>query len=297
MAELVHRFETRLPAPMARVFGALTSKADLEAWFAERVEIDPRQGGALRCSGRGLAAPLDTVLAIVEPPSHIAFRFPMGGAIGDVGLTLTAAPDDPTATAVAVEHVFQFAPRIPRAKELVDDSWRLALGNLSAHLSGFCPPVLQDFADPYPCVRCATVISAPPAAVFRALVEPALLQKWIAAQATVEPRVGGRYSFGWAYEMNGQKVLGGPTRVLDWVDGQRLAFDWPDWRGDKTVPTQRVTITLAPEGAGTRLSLLHDGFTRASDVSDFPFGWPWFLSRLKDVAEGEDVTPLSAAAL
>jgi hypothetical protein len=28
------------------------------------------------------------------------------------------------------------------------------------------------------------------------------------------------------------------------------------------------------------------GFVRAADVSDFPFGWGYFLSRLKPVADG-----------
>lgn len=65
------------------------------------------------------------------------------------------------------------------------------------------------------------------------------------------------------------------------------AISWPDWRGDKSVPDQRVLWTLSPEGAGTRVELVHDGFVRAVDVSDYPFGWGWFLSRIGAVAEGK----------
>lgn len=59
------------------------------------------------------------------------------------------------------------------------------------------------------------------------------------------------------------------------------------------MPDQRVLWKLTPEGDGTRVDFLHDGFVRAVDVSDYPFGWGWFLSRITAVAEGK---PLDAPA-
>ncbi|MDT8367843.1 MAG: hypothetical protein RQ745_01455 [Longimicrobiales bacterium] len=62
-------------------------------------------------------------------------------------------------------------------------------------------------------------------------------------------------------------------------------ISWPDWRGDTSVPIQSVTWLLEPEGEGTKVTLIHAGFVRAVDLSDYPFGWGDFLGRFKEVAE------------
>jgi uncharacterized protein YndB with AHSA1/START domain len=129
------------------------------------------------------------------------------------------------------------------------------------------------------------LIDAPPAAVWRALTEPELMNRWIASAAEVEPRVGGRYGFGWNYEVDGRSVSGGPTTILELVPNERLVLDWPDWRGDASVPKQSVAWYLAPEGAGTRVTVVHAGFTRAADISDYPFGWGHFMGQLKGAVE------------
>src|SRR5690606_26684646 len=128
---------------------------------------------------------------------------------------------------------------------------------------------------------------APPPSVFRALVEPDLLDKWISKKAVVEPRVGGHYSFGWSFAIDGKQVVSGPTRILELVENEKLVVDWPYWRGDTSVPAQTLTYILAPEGSGTRLTLIHEGFVRVADISDYPAGWAWFADRLKTVAEGK----------
>ena len=46
----------------------------------------------------------------------------------------------------------------------------------------------------------------------------------------------------------------------------------------------RAVFDLTPEDGGTRVDFVHAGFERAEDVSDYPFGWVWFLSRLREVA-------------
>jgi uncharacterized protein YndB with AHSA1/START domain len=123
--------------------------------------------------------------------------------------------------------------------------------------------------------------------VFRALLDPALLDAWTFGKASVERRVGGRYSYGWVYEHDGRTVEGGPTRILEMEENVRLVTDWPDWRGDAANGGQKITWLLEDDGEGTRLTLIHDGFARASDISDFPFGWNGFLGLIKQaVAEG-----------
>ncbi|MCB1009479.1 MAG: SRPBCC domain-containing protein [Acidobacteria bacterium] len=156
---------------------------------------------------------------------------------------------------------------------------------LAAHLAGGDGLLLPDFDDPSPEIRLSIRIDAPRARVFRALLDPELLNRWIASAAEVDPRAGGAYRFGWKYEVAGREVVGGPTRILELVENEKLVTDWPDWRGDADVPVQTITWRLEDDGDGTRVTLVHSGFTRAADWSDYPFGWGYFLGALKGAAE------------
>ena len=289
MTELVHEYETPIEAAPERVFAALTTPSELQRWFAEEVTIEPKMGGTFRFSGRGAYAPTVAKVTRIEPAKVLALAYPIEGAEGEVTITLEPNTEKPGTTKLSLKHVFAKAPPIARAKSLVDDLWRLALGNLLVHLkdgdgSGI---LLPDFRDPRPEVRVSIFIDVPPSRAFRALVDPELLDKWISKKAVVEGRVGGLYSFGWSFEIEGKQVEGGPTRILELVENEKLVVDWPDWRGDASVPVQKLTYLLAPEGTGTRVTLIHEGFVRVADISDFPSGWAWFLDRLKDVAEGK----------
>jgi uncharacterized protein YndB with AHSA1/START domain len=188
-------------------------------------------------------------------------------------------------TNFAIRHELPRVPDGRRGKELVDDLWRMTLGNLGAHLFGTEDIVLPDFSSSAPEIRFSISIEAPPETVFKALLEPATLNQWIAAAAEVEPRVGGRYTYGWKYPHDGREVLGGPTRILELVPNRKLVTDWPDWRGDASVTGQTITWQLEPEGNGTRLTLVHGGFSRVTDQSDYRFGWGGFTGALKSLVE------------
>jgi len=159
----------------------------------------------------------------------------------------------------------------------------MSLGNLSALLRGG-GIVLPNFADPRPEIRLAIMIDAPRARVFRALTAPDSLNQWIATDAAVEPVVGGRYSYGWSYPIDGATVAGGPTRILGWVPDETLVTDWPDWRGDATQAPTTVTWLLADRDRQTLLTLVHSGFSRTADLCDYPQGWWSFLIKLSGFA-------------
>jgi hypothetical protein len=128
------------------------------------------------------------------------------------------------------------------------------------------------------------------------LVDPAALNKWVATNADVDARKDGRYRWGWTYKYGGHDVEGGPTRILAFVLDERLVTDWLDWRVDATRPLTRVAWLLEPVGSKTRVTLVHDGFSRVADKSDYPFGWIEFLEQLKKLVEGTaDVRPPSVA--
>jgi uncharacterized protein YndB with AHSA1/START domain len=139
-----------------------------------------------------------------------------------------------------------------------------------------------DFDDPRPEVRAVVEIDASTEKVFAALITPEKIKEWFGAPApVVEPRVGGKYGFGFSFEKDGETVTPPPVTILEFEENRMLAISWPDWRGDPNVPDQRVTWTLESLAGGkTRLTLVHSGFVRAADVSDYPFGWAEFMRKI-----------------
>jgi uncharacterized protein YndB with AHSA1/START domain len=291
VAELKSTFSWQLKAPPERVFAALTEPADLKTWFADEVEVDARVGGAFRFWGKHVyGAPKAGAqrLTRFEPGQALAFTWELHGKPSEV--TLELSPGDPEknpgGTTVAGSHVFPDGPTIARAREMVDDLWRIHNGNLAAHLAGGEGMMRPDFADPNPEVRVSTVIDAPVEKVFQAFIDPELLTRWSGAPTPViEPRVGGAYSYGWTYEVDGRQVTSGPTHIIEYEENHKLVTDWPDWRGDPEVPVQRVTWLFDDLDGKTRVTVIHDGFVRAVDISDYPFGWAGFGGMLRSIFE------------
>jgi uncharacterized protein YndB with AHSA1/START domain len=287
MTSLIHEFKMPLPAERTRVFSALTEASQLKGWFADNAEIEPREGGAFHFWGRHAYAThkkSDATQRIrrFEPPSRLTFTWDLHGQKSEVDIELATQKDDQqNPTLFSVRHTFPQALNIGRAKELVEDLWRLHYGNLYLHLLGR-EPTRPDFTSTEPQITLSIVIDAPRERVFKALLNPETLNKWIASAATVEPRKGGRYTYGWSYKVGDKDVVGGPTKILDLVENEKLVTDWPDWRGDPAVPTQTITWLLEPAGPNaTKVTLVHSGFVRTADISDYMFGWGDFLDKLK----------------
>lgn len=315
MSEWSNEASFPVPAPADRVYRALVDEAALREWFAEFAEVDARVGGDYRFWGRfTVGTPGGEEeggrLIEMEADRSLAYEWRFLGVPSVVTFTLTPSEqgESPTAeehgasagprddgaaasddrdrigavTRVAIVHTLEGPIDRPRPEALVDDWWRLVLGNLTAYASGHGTVMRPDFADDRPEIRLSTLIEAPPSAVFRALIDPALLNQWIARDARVEPRIGGAFDLGWA-AAEGVEHEGAAMEILEFEPDARLAITWPDWRGDSAVPTQRVSWTLVPEGRGTRVTLVHSGFVRAVDISDYPFGWGHFLEQMAQV--------------
>ncbi|HYD87034.1 MAG TPA: SRPBCC family protein [Vitreimonas sp.] len=292
MSELKHEFTWKLPAPPARVFAALTDADELKQWFAEHAEVSPELGGAYRFWGRhtyGTPSREEANGRITKfaPSQALAYTWRIHDRDSEVSFVLEGDPDNAEGTVLKGAHSFAEAPAINRAKEMIDDLWRFNWGNFSAHVGAGMGKMLVDYSDPDPNVTLSIYIDAPPSAVFRTLIDPEKIQQWFGVAAAVDPQLGGDWHLKMEFEKDGQKMTAPPMKILEYVENERLAITWPDWRGDKSVPDQRVLWKLKPEGAGTRVDFLHDGFVRAVDVSDYPFGWGWFLSRITAVAEGK----------
>lgn len=298
MSELKHEFTWKLPAPPARVFAALTDPHELQQWFAEHAEVEPILGGAYRFWGKhSYGTPTrdgaSQRITKFEPNQAFSYAWRLHERDSEVAFTIESDPDNAEGSVLKGAHSFAEAPTINRAKEMIDDLWRFNWGNLSAHLAGGKGKMLIDYGAAKPEVSLSIFIEAPPSAVFRTLIDPEKIQQWFGVAAAVDPRLGGDWHLKMEFEKDGRKITAPPMKILEYVENERLSITWPDWRGDKTVPDQRVTWRLTPEGEGTRVDFLHDGFIRAVDVSDYPFGWGWSLSRITAVAEGK---PLDAPA-
>ena len=106
-------------------------------------------------------------------------------------------------------------------------------------------------------------ILASPAAVWRWLASQDALRQWISPNLEIDLRVGGKYRFlgpddktwisGTVLELQAEKSL-----ILSWLEEES------GW-----LHPARLVITLVPTAAGTRVSLIHDGF-EGIGRSDWP---------------------------
>ena len=106
--------------------------------------------------------------------------------------------------------------------------------------------------------------------MWRALTTPELLARWWAA-GDVRPVVGHRF------ELDMGQWGKQPCEVLEVESERLLKYRFtPDWT---------LTWRLEPEGTGTRLTLIHEGFDHDNPKHRFAFenmskGWPQILARL-----------------
>lgn len=124
-------------------------------------------------------------------------------------------------------------------------------------------------------------IAAPPEQVFDAWLDPDAVGHWLFAtpdgameKVEVDPKVGGRFTI---VERRGNDLAEhyGEYRELD--RPRRLAFDfWTNFSEERT----RVTVTIAPEGDGSHLTLTHEGvWTDYADRTEQ--GWTMILEGLE----------------
>lgn len=150
----------------------------------------------------------------------------------------------------------------------------------------------------FPAVVRERTLSAPPHTVYRAWLDPRILQRWLApgalecAHAEVDERVGGRYRI-WQTQ-SGDPIGGFDAELLELVPDERIVLRWgfvgPD-RDAGPVFDSLLTITLheAP-GGGTRLVLVHERLDELAaampDVAkQIATGWDAVLDQLTVVVK------------
>jgi uncharacterized protein YndB with AHSA1/START domain len=298
---LSHTFSISLPASADRFFRALTDPAELQRWFADHAEVD-LPGGVYRFHGPAvLGTPTEGSQQLLgfEPGTSLRYRWSIHGVETEVGYRIAPDAADSAAGADAagaqkctlhITHDVYGQLPFASPKYAIDDLWRLITGNLRSHLADDPNVVLPDFTRDTAEVVVSIEIAATPAKVFRTLLDPVLMARWLGSVARVNLETR-EYSYGMSYEIEGKPVQGGPTRILELVPDEKLVTDWPDWRGDLDKPKTHVTWALAslpPDGRRTRLTLTHAGFAHPVERSDYQQGWGYFLDAVRGVAEADE---------
>jgi uncharacterized protein YndB with AHSA1/START domain len=266
----------RVSASAPAVFATLTASDQLEIWLADEVDVSLEEH---RYDFWGRYVP--------ENPDRDAGRHPLLSIVPDRSLsfgwrlreidttvTITITPDSDES-----ELVLLHANVPPRAFNdySVADYWALTLENLRSWIERGVIGGRCDYASPqYDGVTVQVDIDAASEVVFSTLIDPAKLERYIANNATVEPRVGGRYDFGWGD--------GGPVKIVELIPNERLAYEWK-YDGE---PDTLVTWTLEGSGGRTRLTLRHSGFGDDGYQEGYRTGWQHFVNYVKSLAEVGD---------
>jgi uncharacterized protein YndB with AHSA1/START domain len=128
----------------------------------------------------------------------------------------------------------------------------------------------------------------PPATVWRALTEPDLIARWLMPN-DFRLEAGHKFTFqGFPIPPAGFGGTG-HSEVLEFEPEKMLRIAWRAAPDDLSTLDSTVTFTLEPEGSGTRLFLVHEGFDagdpyQAAAQRIMSGGWAGALAKISAAA-------------
>lgn len=269
-------YTIEIAAPPSAVFHALTSTAGLQAWLADEAEVD-LDGDLFAFWGR--RAPGNPghdegrhAILNLELNRLLAFEWDILGQPSSVEFELA-----PTENGTTLNLRHDGLPDDKDGAHGYAGFWGNALQNLRGWVERGAIGWQPDYSATQPTreLRVSVQASVSPEVAFRALTEPAQLERWMMAEnARVELTPGGVYDLGWAAD-------GRPVKVLEVDPDRRLSLAWED----KGIAGTVATWSLEGSDGGTRITLVHSGFGETGAGQDYYLGWGDFLTRLKFFAE------------
>jgi uncharacterized protein YndB with AHSA1/START domain len=283
MTAQTYTLRASIGAAPGAVFAALTDGTALQAWLAEHAEVS-LEGGVFEFWGRYTPEGERGRQRLIsfEPDRELSFSWALAGAKTVVAIVLDR---EDGGTVLTLTHS-DVPPRASDDTYWVRDLLMLSLSNLASHCEGRSIGPMCDFTAFRPDeARASVEIGAEPHEVFASLIEPEQLNRWIAKKAEVDPRVGGRYDFGWDH---------GPVKILELEADRALAYSWRhSWEDDLGPESSVVRWELGGSSGRTYLTIVHSGFGPDRRPEGYQLGWLEFLASLKRMHEiGADWRPV-----
>jgi uncharacterized protein YndB with AHSA1/START domain len=135
------------------------------------------------------------------------------------------------------------------------------------------------------------VFPHPPEKIWPTLIRPELMARWLRMTPTgFEPIFGNRFT----YQTSPAGAWDGTIRceVIEIVPNQRLAYRWQGGHADNTgygaLLDTVVTLTLEPAEGGTRLRLVHAGFSLPRNETAYRNmggGWLGVVVRIREITD------------
>jgi len=130
-------------------------------------------------------------------------------------------------------------------------------------------------------------VAATPERVFDAWLDPQAAGKWLFAtpdgvmeRCEIDARVGGQFAI---LERRGEELAEHYGEYVELDRPRRLAFDfWTSFSEERT----RVTVAIAPDGDGARVTLTHDGVWEEWETQA-RHGWTTILDGLARALNGD----------
>src|SRR2546425_1984778 len=212
------RIGLRIRAPREKVFEHLLTPHHLARWWCNFAQVEPKPGGKFVFGGDyvivqpvGAAAFACKFTGGVVRKS-VAFAWPLFG--NETGVTWEVEDDGNGSVFRATHTGLAF---LRTTCGLIQDAWRMCLGNLKAIAEGRGDSFRPDhYPVREPRIKLDTVLDVPRERAFAAIAGPAVRQ-WaeLEGEPVVEPRVGGRFELGWS----------GAAKIAAFEPPHRLAVD------------------------------------------------------------------------
>jgi uncharacterized protein YndB with AHSA1/START domain len=289
-----------IAAPRERVWNAITEPGEIAQWF-----MPPALGAQLKRDAGGklvvLLGPMEMDLALmegIEPHRRVTTR-----ALPDrlIANTYTLDEENGGTRVTVMMTGFDALPDEARHERLDPSgkAWEMALENLKAYVDGAAIPHPQGFVAALLgfrregqrlfAIERSIWIKAPRERVWRAVTDPAEIQKWFSPGTQWRGtglHVGGTISI-----IDAETGADTHTQVIDVVDPPIQLVTRTV--GEPSGPTYITDWRLAEEDGGTRLTIIHSGYetvTQAGpgdDMEQNAFGFGMMLANLKAQVEGE----------